>query len=213
MTAALLHLPYLNTVAPSGSDAIGHDQEWYGLLWRRRAGCGPTTAANLLTYMHRAGLLVLPDTADPATPEHLMDFCWNYVTPTMWGLNTTQLFRDGADRLLQSIGSRLRSQVLDVNKEERLRPTPAQAAAFIEKGLAAHSPVAFLNLSNGEVRHLDAWHWVTVLGVDHTGEDITLRVLDNTQLLEVDLPLWLRTTTRGGGFVYLALPESADSTP
>lgn len=208
MTQALAHPEYLNTINPEGQPAIGFDQEWYGLLWRRRAGCGPTTTANLLTYLHRAGLLILPDAADPSNHENLMDFCWHYVTPTMWGLNTTQLFRDGADRLLTTIGSPLRSAVLNVDKDQDKRPTVAQAAAFIADGLAAHSPVAFLNLSNGEVHHLDAWHWVTVLAMHGNAEDVILDVLDNTQQLQVDLGLWLRTTTRGGGFVYLAAPES-----
>lgn len=212
MTAALFHQEYLQTIAPDGHAAIGYDQEWYGLLWRRRAGCGPTTAANMLTYLHRAGQLILPDVADPSMPEGLMDLCWNYITPTMWGLNTTGLFRDGADRLLASIGSLLRSQVLDVDKDERLRPTAGETAVFIEKGLAANSPVAFLNLSNGAVEHLDAWHWVTVLGLERQGANVVLRLLDNTNILSVDLALWLRTTTRGGGFVYLALPGEAEST-
>jgi hypothetical protein len=35
----------------------------------------------------------------------------------------------------------------------------------------------------------------------------TLHILDNTVQLRVDLPLWLATTTRGGGFVYLAKEE------
>lgn len=209
MTAALLQPDHLRIVAPDGSQQVGFDQDWYRLLWRRRAGCGPTTAANLFTYLHRAGALILPDAFDPSSPEELLDFYWEYVTPTMWGLNSTALFRDGADRLLDSIGSRLRSQVLDVDKDAALRPTPAQAAAFIKAGLDADSPVAFLNLSNGQVAHLDSWHWVTILAMEQAGETVTLHVLDNTQRFDVDLPLWLRTTTRGGGFVYLANPAQA----
>jgi hypothetical protein len=206
MTTMLLHLDYLHVHAPDGHETFGFDQEWYGQLWRRRAGCGPTTVANLLTYLHRAGQLILPDAIDPAKPLELMNFCWNYVTPTMRGLNTPQLFRDGANRLLKAIGSKLRAHMLVVDKDASLRPTAAQTAAFVRAGLAAQSPVAFLNLCNGQEQQLDAWHWVTVLGMEESNT-CTLHILDNTVQLRVDLPLWLATTTRGGGFVYLAKEE------
>ena len=34
----------------SGQTSWGANQEWYGDLWQRKAGCGPTAAASLIFY-------------------------------------------------------------------------------------------------------------------------------------------------------------------
>lgn len=206
MTETLCRPDSLLIAAPDGRKTLGCDQEWYALLWRRRAGCGPATAANLLTYLHRAGRLALPDGMGPEHPLALLDFCWDHITPTMRGLNTTRLFREGMDGLLARIGSPLRCRVLDVPAQAGARPGAAQAAAFSAQGLAAGCPVAFLNLSNGDVAELDEWHWVTVLGLDDAQGFVKLDILDNTHRLRIGLDRWLATTARGGGFVYLTGP-------
>ena len=49
MPHSLTHTERLTITGPQGETYQGGDQEWYRDLWQRRAGCGPTTAAALLS--------------------------------------------------------------------------------------------------------------------------------------------------------------------
>ena len=63
---------------------------------------------------------------------------------------------------------------------------------------------AFLNLNNGKEEKIDSWHWVTVVGVLYNDEKNILKatITDEGVLKNIDLGLWLETTTEEGGFVY-----------
>ena len=206
----LLRPDYLHFSCPGSGVLFGCDQDWFRGFWQRKAGCGPCTGANLILYLSRSGRLSLPmEITDRASFLVLMERSWEYLTPGMMGLNSPFLMQRGLDAYLESLGSPLRSRVLEVPAQEALRPSPAQAEAFIRQGLEAGSPVAFLNLSNGDIPGLESWHWVTVIGVSGTGEDAALDIYDNGKQLSVSLPRWLRATKRGGGFVYVAGPARA----
>ena len=57
-----------------------------------------------------------------------------------------------------------------------------------------------MNLSNGAVRNLDNWHWVTLVSVN--GE-LRAEMYDQGRRQLIDIGLWLSTTTGGGAFVAL----------
>ena len=57
MPYKLSHPEYLTLTGPDGTRYRGGDQEWYHDLWQRRAGCGPTTAAALLSYLKEENLI------------------------------------------------------------------------------------------------------------------------------------------------------------
>jgi hypothetical protein len=62
-----------------------------------------------------------------------------------------------------------------------------------------------VNLHSGDTKHLDDWHWVTIVGI-RTNEDRTqlwAHMMDAGKLTEIDLGLWLDTTQNKGGFVVL----------
>jgi len=68
------------------------------------------------------------------------------------------------------------------------------------------APIAFLNLNNGKVHNLEAYHWVLITGLDLSHPSIVLaHILDGGVPLIIDLSLWLETTTSSGGFVYFTL--------
>jgi hypothetical protein len=69
------------------------------------------------------------------------------------------------------------------------------------------TPVAFLNLCNGEENKLEAWHWVTVIALEFSdiNESVYLKILDESQVKTINLKLWYETTVLGGGFVFFAL--------
>lgn len=195
---------------PAGLDIIeggrafhGADQDWFSSAWRRQAGCGPTTAANMLRYMKERAALRLPCRTKQEM-QALMDWVWGYVTPGLMGLNTPQAFREGMDRLLSELGSPLRCRVLEVAAEREGRPSGEETAAFLSEAFRADSPVAFLNLDRGALGNLESWHWVSLIGLEREGEGLMAEAADNGRLLRLDLGLWLETTKRRGGFVYLA---------
>jgi hypothetical protein len=191
----------------------GCDQNWYGTEWQRRAGCGPSTASNLLFYMS-GGQAAGSGGENPgrATREDflaLMEDVWAYVTPTDRGIPTTALFCESFLRYAADKGIEvLRHGVLDMFDEPR--GTLGEAVAFIEGALVADLPVAFLNLCNGGEENLDRWHWVTIVSLEYGSEGegeekrekACITVLDNGELKKADLALWRRTTTLGGGFAY-----------
>jgi hypothetical protein len=70
--------------------------------------------------------------------------------------------------------------------------------------------VAFLNLCNGSEKKLDRWHWVTLISLEYAegGERVFADILDAGIIKRIDLALWYKTTTLGGGFVYFTARDS-----
>lgn len=186
----------------------GVDQEWYAGYRQRLSGCGPSTATNILRYYSDRLTLPMPaQTKEEA--RALMELVWDYVTPTLMGLNTTQRYVEGIDKLQAEKGWGLSCRRLDISARLDERPDAAQVASFIREGLAADCPIAFLNLSRGSLENLDQWHWVTLVALEEDGEQLWAEAVDNGRMLRLDLSLWLETTTRGGGFVYCATGEAS----
>lgn len=201
MQKSILRINGLDIIV-GGRICHGANQDWFAAYWHRKAGCGPTTAANILRYM--ANRLNLPMKTDKKQDmQKLMEWTWDFVTPGLMGLNSTELFRKGMDSLLQSIKSPLRCRVLNIEGEKGEKLTLPQLEAFLYEGLSADSPIAFLNLDRGALLNLESWHWVTIIGIEKTGDQLMATCADNGGILRLDMTLWLQTTKRHGGFVYL----------
>lgn len=206
MRSSINNIHHLYLATPDHQIVPGCNQDWYPDSWQRRAGCGPTTATNLLIYHQRAGRLGLKDeiqtTADGLA---LMEQVWHHVKPTAMGVHTPGIFRNGLKTFFQARHVSLQPQALLIPRRKNLRPKLSEVIDFIRTGLEKDSPVAFLNLSNGTVRNLDNWHWVTVTALDDSQSPrIELEICDNLNRFSIDLKEWYETTHLGGGFVYLA---------
>jgi hypothetical protein len=183
-------------------DYCGCGQGWYRKKWQKMAGCGPTTAANIVLYMDR----------DKAGEKGLtigvcrlkMEEMWGFVKPGLQGVNSTEKFRKGISEYASSKGMELDSEVCDIPEERSGRPELGTVLGFIEEALDRDCPVAFLNLCNGMELSLHKWHWVTIIGLEHDGDDgsAMIEVLDEGSLKRLNLALWYDTTKKGGGFVY-----------
>lgn len=77
--------PELFTILDGDRAWRGADQEWYADEWQRKAGCGPTTASHLVSYLADTR----PGWGD-LYPSHsrrkrdflaLMNEMWEHVTP------------------------------------------------------------------------------------------------------------------------------------
>ena len=177
----------------------GGVQTWYRTEWQRRAGCGPTTAANLFAHISN------PIPISPRKEQFLllMEKVWGYITPTQRGVNTTALFLSGAMRYAHDHNLFIAPRLLNIPEEIDKRPGIQVVSAFLEDALAADLPIAFLNLCNGQVTNLDRWHWVTLVALKPLPLYATM--CDQGKKTEIDLALWLKTSTLGGGFVVLSL--------
>ena len=83
------------------------------------------------------------------------------------------------------------------------RPVLYEVIEFIQNGLRADTPIAFLNLDNGAETALEAWHWVTITAIYAEETDAVVDICDEGVKKQINLRLWLETTVQGGGFIYL----------
>lgn len=209
-TLALAQQNWLEIADENGSIHYGADQEWYGQLWRRKAGCGPTAAAVQMVYLARTrpgteGLCPLAALERAAFTAY-MDRVWEYVTPGPQGLNTIRKYSLGVGEFAKAHGVAVAPLELAVPKKVTLRPSFDDCLAFLTAGLESGCPVAFLNLHNGRVENLDCWHWVLITGLLPQENGMKCTVADGGNKVEIDLRLWYDTTKEGGGFVYLPGP-------
>jgi hypothetical protein len=212
----------------TGATTYGCDQEWYAEYWQRQAGCGPCTAATVLYYLSRRQpgheRLYTAASHDRTDFTHFMSEIWHYVTPGNMGVNEASILAEGVKDFAASHGIILQPHVLRIPRSHQSRPTFPDLVDFIRQGLAADCPVAFLNLSNGQLTNLDNWHWVTITRLDHPADavlphdegqpdDVLVTIADSGDYKVINLSLWYRTTLLGGALVYFsaAAAASADS--
>ncbi|HHU12061.1 MAG TPA: hypothetical protein GXZ64_02390 [Clostridiaceae bacterium] len=209
MRASLKSIDYLHVRDKAGMEYYGCNQEWYSSIWRRLAGCGPSVAATLLLYLQRAGQVDFPVTGyEKKDCLGLMEDVWTHVTPTIRGVNTGEIFCSGIRSFAAANGFTVDCEIVNVPKCKHSRPLFLDLVSFIGDGLNRDCPVAFLNLHNGKVKSLEAWHWVTVVSLEaDDSRRATLTVFDGDKSAELDLALWFETTKKGGAFVYLKRSE------
>ena len=198
---SLSHPELFDIAGPDGQVTRGADQDWYPDFWQRRAGCGPTAASVIFSYLAAVRPELRPLCPQRAEDRQaftgLMCRVWDYVTPASHGLNRPERMAQGMADYAAAAGISLTSLVFEVPAARTKRPDFAQAAAFVRAGLEEECPVAFLNLCRGKGKELDWWHWVTIIAME--GDRVT--ILDSGREFDIDLALWYATTKKRGGFV------------
>ena len=219
MELSLSH-PELLTIADKelGRSFFGGAQEWYSTEWSRRAGCGPTCASNILTYLSLTRPALLPlygyESMGRADFSRHMEDVYPYLTPGSAGLNRVELFSDGVAAFARERGILLEPHVLALpGRMTRGRPAVSRLAEFIKAGLMSDCPVGFLNLHRGREKNLQSWHWVTIVAAELEDDRLLATVSDEGRRLQLDLRLWYLTTPMRGALAYFTegLAPSADS--
>jgi hypothetical protein len=197
-----LSLKNIEALKIEGSDQYGCDQEWYSKPWQRLSGCGPTAASMMALYqVHPNPLAKSIDEA-----KAVMNEVWNYVTPGFGGINRLDRFYKGYEKYLATKNLSHHNHFLEIPKLVAHRPSLKEVTDFLVNGLSADAPIAFLNLNNGKVHNLEAYHWVLITGLDLSDPSMAMaHILDGGERLIIDLSLWLDTTTASGGFIYFTL--------
>lgn len=197
--------PQLLHINDGSKQYYGANQIWFQTQWQQRSGCGPTVASHLIWYLSRTKKdlerLCLHDGSNKEGFARLMEDVWQFVTPTAMGLNRTSLFAEGVLRYAAEKDTPLGCRTLEVSRMPRMRPSLSALADFLEEAFAEDVLVAFLNLSNGALRNLESWHWVTLTSYDPQSGMACMYDQGTKQM--INLKKWLKTTVLGGGFAAL----------
>ncbi len=188
----------------------GCDQDWYADHWQRQAGCGPCTAATILYYLSRSRhSLRHLYTANSHAQEDFTTFMseiWHYVTPGRMGVNEASILADGVITYAAGHQVRLKAAILKIPGLPQRNEASDDFLDFIKHGLDLDCPVAFLNLSNGQLANLDSWHWVTITGLFAENSPAVFAIIaDSGEQKEIDLTRWYQTSWLGGAVVYFTV--------
>ena len=185
---------------------FGGNQEWFETKWRRMSGCGPTTASTIIMYEDIKNNIDKFQHYSKSEFLVLMNDVWEFITPQIGrGVNTIELFLEGFEKYINSRQHKnIKSNFLKIPKKVEERPSNKEVFKFLDEALEKGHPIAFLNLDNGKEKNLDAWHWVTVVGVLYCNLDdkLEITICDEGILKKINLSLWIETTKNEGGFVY-----------
>lgn len=207
MESSLLdQMDVLQTTDPlTGEIFWGGDQDWYSTPLRRKAGCGPTTATNILAYLSRTQadkeVLWQPSSYNYEDYQVMMEKVWNFVTPTKLGLYSIRDLAQGMINYASTYQIPIAAHTLNLSFRPRQRKKFSEVEVFVLQGLAAGSPIAFLNYSRGKETELESWHWVTLMGLELFAEGSRAIICDNGIRKKIDLKLWYETSRLGGGMV------------
>lgn len=191
----------------SGRAFFGGDQEWYLDEWHKKAGCGPTCAANVTAYlaMTRPALRALyagEGMGKIAFSAHMEDLC-RFVTPGSMGLNRVEMYTRGVEQFAASRGVPLEAHAFEVHGYmNRERAPVAALGEFVRAGIESDCPLSFLNLTKGRVKNIQGWHWITIVRADVDDMRLVARASDEGNEIEFDLRLWYLSTRMRGGLVY-----------
>lgn len=181
----------------------GFTQTWYGSVFKRKAGCGPTAAAMQLLYMNKRDQGPLPyQSHDLSSATRMLEDVWKFVTPGLRGLDSTKKFVKGLRRHGLYYKTPWVCREFSVKRYGAVNKLE-EIIAFVESGLASDCPVAFLNLHAGTVSAFDNWHWIVLTKLTAMDKGYQATAFDGGQKIEFDLGEWVKTTESGGGFVYL----------
>lgn len=184
----------------------GYDQEWFQDAWKKLAGCGPTTATQMMSYIGLRDGWIEQDTAhDQSQALARMETVWNYVKPRYGGgLYKTSWLEQGLEKFITDRGLAYDVHMINVSPFPTARIDVAEAGQFIINGLSQDVPVAFLNRHKGKERVLYTWHWVPIIGLSVDSDDWQCTILDEGQIRTFSLSNWMKDTILGGGFAYVS---------
>ena len=189
----------------NGRDSFGGNQAWYPRYWSRKAGCGATSAANIMSYLAgtRADYANLYSykSRDKSDYIHHMEELFEYVKPGPMGVNHVDKFVKGVHNYSKSKGLQLKMQVLSVERESKLNRSQKELREFVKQAMELDSPIAFLNLSRGAENRLQDWHWITITSVQMEDNHIWCYASDEGYQRKFDLLLWYRSTKMHGGLI------------
>ncbi|MBN2899751.1 MAG: hypothetical protein JXO44_13360 [Clostridia bacterium] len=187
---------------------FGGNQSWFSRYWQKEAGCGPTCAATILSYLSRSkpefeNLYQYDHYNRKAFIKH-MDQVYRYVTPGIWGIHKTHVFINGVLDYAASLGFHLIVHSLILHPKTLNERSTDTLLSFVEEAFNCDSPIAFLNLDVGEAKRLQPWHWITITRVYLEDGQVMADASDEGVKRTFNLGLWYLTAKKHGGLIYFS---------
>lgn len=204
MKLTLRHLEWLQVKTENEKISLGYNQEWFGTDWQRLAGCGPTTATQIINYIScRDGYVEALQLRNKHCVMQTMEQVFPYVKPRRAGLYKTRWMKEGLEKYVQDRNWNYEVKMLRIYPFAIMRPSEKDVAKFILDGILSDCPIAFLNRHKGHEEGLDTWHWVPIIAIEERDGKYFAFVYDDEQMKEFSINDWLKDSVLGGGFVYL----------
>lgn len=170
----------------SGQYAYGASQHWYQTKWRRLAGCGPTTGAEMAAF-YRIG--IRPDHVTHAgTPvyqfddmRNLMNQMFQYMKPGSMGYPHSKEYVKAFEQFGQDHGVNVRARRVTSwkNSEEIFH--------WIRHSIRQDTPVVMLILQHSyQPIDDDTWHWMIITGYDKESREILISNYGHRQWMPAD---------------------------
>ncbi|MDF2942497.1 MAG: hypothetical protein K0S01_1355 [Herbinix sp.] len=159
----------------------GGNQEWFGQNWKRQAGCGSTSGANLVAYYATVDTslakLYKGNSISFNQIEYVqvMDEMFTYMKPNIFGYPYIHKFSEQFVKFCGEHGVKMEARII-----KKYRSTE-EAFQFVKEQIDAGQPIALLVLFH-RARQLkdDNWHWMTITGyIEDNEKNITQIIRSN----------------------------------
>jgi len=147
------------------SVGYGGNQEWFGQNWKRQAGCGSTSGANLAAYYATidTGMANLYQGNRTSFNQieyvQAMDEMFTYMKPNIFGYPYIHKFSKQFVKFCGEHGVKMEASIL------KKYHTTEEAFKFVKNQIDAGQPVALLVLLHrAKQLREDNWHWMTITG-------------------------------------------------
>ena len=187
--------------------SFGSNQAWYKRHWAKRAGCGACCAANLTTYLAKTRSSLRPLYSQPTTNKsdfinHMEDL-FKYIKPGLLGVNKLSKFSDGLLKYAKDRNVEIEIHIFNIDDYKFKTRNICALTTFVKSALDSDSPIAFLNLSRGNEKRLQNWHWITITSVEIIENKLIATASDEGIKRTFDLSLWFLTSRKHGGLIYI----------
>jgi hypothetical protein len=182
---------------------VGANQYWFKNKFHAISGCGPTTAAEILTYIAFKNKPAL---------SHLYDYDINhlykedfvaymtsvreFVKPGIKGLTDIDYFNHQLISFAKGKGVALSSKIIMANEDK------TRAFEEIKTAIDAGYPLAMLILRNphDEIDEY-TWHWMNIIGYDQSSLSIQISTYGKTHRLDFN-KVWVSNPKYISEFVW-----------
>ena len=208
---------YVRTITVKNKDSLlftyqcnnyyGASQLFYRDRWAQKAGCGATSATNMIMYLARNNAYfakLFRQEINHDTVLGLMKRIYTYIMPTMLGVNRINIMIKGLTRL--AADNNLPFIINSLAVKITAKPSLTTLENYLIGNLSRNCPICFLNLDRGKVENIDSWHWILIYGVAYDDHNLLAYAFDNGGIKKFDIKLWLASTKLNGGFVAIRQP-------
>jgi hypothetical protein len=160
------------------SKGYGGNQEWFHQNWKRQAGCGSTSGANLAAYYASADTrmtdLYKGNYTNFSQKEYLqaMEEMFGYMKPGIFGYPYIHKFSKQFVKFCDERGVRMKATVL------KKYHSAQEAFQFVKDNIDAGQPIALLVLFHRAKQLVDDnWHWMTITGYVEDSEQNIAQII------------------------------------